>query len=142
MSLASYSPIQGIPVQALVEDALQEDGGSVTPASVVAAVQAMTQEQLAAIQSPVSGDVTAVTTSRALTAADDGDRLHCTSFITLTVPAGLPAKFGCAVYGTGLVVAGAGVTLSDLRDPGTSRNVWAIEPTPTADSYVLVGSWT
>jgi hypothetical protein len=54
MPLASYSPIQGVPVQALVEEALQEDGGGVTPASVVAAVQAMTQEQAATLQASVS----------------------------------------------------------------------------------------
>jgi hypothetical protein len=93
----------------------------------------------AEFQSAVSGDVVTVASSRALTAADDGDRLHCTAGITLTVPAGLGAKFGCAVYGSVTLSAGAGVTLAEQRVSGATNPICAIEPTPTPNQYLLIG---
>ena len=63
----------------------------------------------------VEGD--GVTTSRALTAADNGLvlKVNSASTVTLTVPSTLPENFSCAVvqYGAGKVTmaAGSGVTL-------------------------------
>lgn len=115
--------------------------GPAGPTTAGAIVTALTgAPELPAVQALVSGGVTAVTASRTLTAADDVGRLHCTAGITLTVPSGLGAKFGCAIWGTVTIAAGAGVTLTDWRVSGAANPVSAIEPTPIANAYLLIGS--
>lgn len=64
-----------------------------------------------------SSGVVSVPSSRALIASDNGKTLTVTasSDITLTVPTGLPAGFGCAIYqsGTGAAtVSGSGTVLT------------------------------
>lgn len=99
-----------------------------------------TAAQKSAFQASVSGDVSAVAASRSLASDDDGDRLHCAAGITVTVPSGLGSKFGCAIYGPVTVAAGSGVTLTDQRVSGAANPICAIEPTPTANVYLLIGS--
>jgi hypothetical protein len=70
-----------------------------------------------------SGGTVDVASSRALSAGDDGKTLNITagSDITLTVPAGLPNGFGCAVYqsaGGAAIFSPSGATIT----PATSGN--------------------
>lgn len=105
-----------------------------------AALDAAPEAERAGFQAAMSGDVLAVSASRSLTAIDDGGRLHCAAGITLTVPAGLGPKFGCAIYGSVTISAGANVTIADRRVSGAVNPVCAIEPTPNVESYLLIGS--
>ncbi len=97
------------------------------------------------------GDVpatVAVAASRALTAADSGKVLECTAAdLTLTVPAGLPATFGCRVIpnGTtsiarsgGALLNGAGTTLTRLDSANAVVEI--IARISAADSYVVTGA--
>jgi hypothetical protein len=46
---------------------------------------------------PGAGAVTTVSSSRSLTAADNGAMLVCSTAVTLTIPASLPTGFACAI---------------------------------------------
>lgn len=92
------------------------------------------------------GNTTTVATSRALTAADNGATLECTATVSLTVPAGLPANFGCAVmpFGTTSVVSGGGTLLNGatttLTRTAASNGMFAITARASvANSYVVTG---
>lgn len=93
----------------------------------------------------LSGVIT-VATSRALTAADNGATLECTATVTLTVPEGLPAGFGCAVIPSGTTsVARSGAALlngagTTLTRAAASNAMFAITARASAvDSYVVTG---
>ncbi len=103
-------------------------------------VNAMTQE--------LYGGTVQVGSSRNLTAADNGLTLECTaSSVTLTVPAGLGANFGCAVIpkGTTSIASSGGALLngstSTVNRADTSNSVFALVSRASAtDSYVVTGS--
>lgn len=93
------------------------------------------------------GDAVPVTASRALTPADDGKTLECTTTVTLTVPAGLNSGFGCAVIpsGTtsiarsgGALLNGAGTTLTRTAAANTMFAI--VARASVADSYVVTGA--
>jgi hypothetical protein len=94
-------------------------------------------------------NVTLVSVSRALTAADDGDVLEITADgVVLTVPEALPAQFGCAVMvttGTASVAVAGSVTLNGatttLTRASTTNPMFAIvRRTSTAFGYTVTGS--
>jgi hypothetical protein len=90
----------------------------------------------------------AVGASRPLTAADNGLTLECTAAtLTLSVPAGLGANFGCAVIPNGTTsIASSGGTLlngatSTVTRAAASNAIFALVPRSSAvDSYVVTGS--
>jgi hypothetical protein len=103
-------------------------------------LNSMTQELLAgAVQ---------VSASRSLTAADNGATLECTAItITLTVPAGLAANFGCAVIpkGTTSIASAGGALLngatSTITRADSANSLFAVvSRASAADSYVVTGS--
>lgn len=59
-------------------------------------------------------------TTRALAQTDNGMNLVCASAQTATVNAGLPAGFGCSFDGAISFTAGAGVTITDVRNSGAT----------------------
>jgi hypothetical protein len=75
-----------------------------------------------------TGDVSLVSSSRAVSADDSGNVLQCNHGVTLTIPAGLPAGFGvrllvpaAQVWAGGVVSLslGSGVSLN-----GSSASTW------------------
>lgn len=93
------------------------------------------------------GATTQVGTSRALTADDNGQTLECTATVTLTVPVGLEANFGCAVIpnGTTSIASSGGALLngatSTLTRAAANNPLVAIVARASAvDSYVVTGS--
>lgn len=69
------------------------------------------------VGSSSSSGIVSVAASRALSASDDGKTVTITasSDVTLTVPAGLPAGFGCAIYQSAsgaAIVIGSGATVT------------------------------
>ncbi len=103
-------------------------------------------EEMTSGAAPVSETVS-VETSRALTAEDDGQILECTtSGLTLTVPIGLGANFGCAVIpnGTtsiatsgGALVNGAGTTIT--RAAASNAMFALVSRVSATNSYVVTG---
>lgn len=98
-------------------------------------------------QSPVSGVAITVGSSRALTSADDGKIIECTTTVTLTVPASLPSGFACVVIpsGTTSVASSGGALLNGatttLTRAAASNAMFAIQSRASAvDSYVVSGS--
>lgn len=98
--------------------------------------------------SSVSGDgiPVPVASSRALTAADNGMVLECTATVTLTVPAGLPNGFACAVIpsGTTSIASSGGALLngatSTLTRAAATNAMFAIQERASAtDSFVVSG---
>lgn len=90
--------------------------------------------------------IVAVGASRALTLEDDNCYLDCTaSDLTLTVPAGLPAGFGCIVQpkGTVSIASAGGALLNGATTPVTrataSNWMFAIQARSVADSYAVTG---
>jgi hypothetical protein len=90
---------------------------------------------------------TAVAVSRSLTAADNGATLDVSDTVALTVPAGLPTDFGCAIIPTGTItiVSGGGTLLNGatttLSRAASSNSIFAIvHRATTADSYIVNGS--
>jgi hypothetical protein len=77
-------------------------------------------------------------TSRALTSADAGVTLVCSSAQAATVPAGLGSGFGCAIRGTVTVTAGSGATVNDVRTTGATSPYCALVQIGT-DVYDVVG---
>jgi hypothetical protein len=95
----------------------------------------------------VGSPIKTVATSRALTAADDGATLECTATVTLTVPAGLPANFGCAVIPSGTTsIASDGTALlngalTTLTRAAASNPMFGIVlRASVANSHVVSGS--
>jgi hypothetical protein len=91
--------------------------------------------------------VKAVTASRPLDVDDNGATLDVSDTVALTVPAGLPADFGCAIIPTGTItiVSGGGTLLNGETTTITrlagSNSVFAIVHRATsANSYVVTGS--
>jgi len=94
-----------------------------------------------------SSTTTAVASSRALTAADNGNTLECAAGITVTVPAGLGANFGVAIEvpaGTVSIASSGGALLNGATTTLTraSTNImFAIVARASAtDSYSVTGS--
>lgn len=94
----------------------------------------------------VAGIPVTVGTSRALTNADNGLTLECTATVTLTVPTGLVAGFGCAVIPSGTTtVASSGGTLlngstTSVTRTAASNNLFLIVARSAANSYVINGN--
>lgn len=89
-----------------------------------------------------------VTVSRDLTAGDNRQTLTSTagSGITLTIPAGLPKGFGCAVIQSGAgqvtLTAGSGVVMNNVSTQSKTSAQYAVVAliNDAADSYTLSGS--
>ena len=88
-----------------------------------------------------------VSVSRDLNASDNGQTLECTATVTLTVPAGLPAGFSCAVLpsGTTSIASGGGSLLNGAtgtvtRAAASNAAFAIIGRASAADSYVVTGS--
>lgn len=88
-----------------------------------------------------------VATSRDLTSSDDGYTLECTATVTLNIPAGLPANFGCAIIPNGItsisasggaLLNGAGTTLT--RAASANALFAIVSRVSAANSYVVTGS--
>lgn len=94
------------------------------------------------LESPrLQGSTIQVTTSRALTQADNGLTLDCTtSGLTLTMPAGL-VNFGCAIINNTTTIAFSGDATGNgaTDDIALTAAVGAIVPTSTANAYKVVG---
>lgn len=95
----------------------------------------------------LQGVAVPVSVSRDLNASDNGLTLECTATVTLTVPAGLPAGFQCAVLasGTTSVASGGGTLLngatSTLTRAAATNTAFAIIGRASAvDSYAVTGS--
>jgi hypothetical protein len=94
----------------------------------------------------IDSGVLVVSSSRDLTSSDNGRTLECTATITLTVPATLPAGFGCAVIPSGTTsIASSGGTLlngatTTLTRLATVNTMFAIVGRHTANSYVVTGA--
>jgi hypothetical protein len=107
----------------------------------------------AALSIPSMPQVTVSGTSYAITQADAGKLLVCTSAsaVTLTMPTGIEdvtdggVVFNIAQYGAGLVTLApaAGVTLNNLTDPlaigARYRVVTAIKLAGLADTFLVLG---
>jgi hypothetical protein len=78
-------------------------------------------------------------TSRVLVAADNGAVLVCTASPSATVNAGMSIGFGVGFKGTVTVVAGANVTVNDVRTSGAT-NPWCSLTQIGTDTYDIVGS--
>jgi hypothetical protein len=88
--------------------------------------------------------VKAVTASRSLNADDNGATLDVSDTVALTVPAGLPTDFGCAIIPTGTItiVSGGGTLLNGatttLSRAASTNSMFAIvHRATTADSYTV-----
>ncbi len=97
----------------------------------------------------VYNTVSTVSTGRALTDADDGKTLEVTTALTLTVPDGLRASFGCNVIppaSGNVTIARSGTTLlnggsSSLTRAAASNAMFGIQArASSANSYVVTGS--
>lgn len=91
-------------------------------------------------------DVITVSASRDLADSDYGNILHCTTTLTLTIPATLRTKFWCIVHPSGTTsIASSGGTLlngatTTLTRTDTAQKSFSIHPTPTANSYLIEGT--
>lgn len=88
-----------------------------------------------------------VDASRTITSSDDGMTLECTATVTLTVPTGLPAGFGCIIIpsGTTSIASSGGALLNGAtttltRAAASNSTVAIIGRASAADSYVVTGS--
>jgi len=88
-----------------------------------------------------------VSGSRDIAATDNGQTLECTTTVTLTVPLGLPAGFGCAVIPSGTTsIASSGGTLLNgatttlTRAASTNAIIAIVSRGSAADSYVVTGT--
>lgn len=88
-----------------------------------------------------------VSQSRALTPSDDGATLECTATVTLSVPWGLPASFGCAIIPSGTTtISSLNATLlngatTDITRIAASNAMFAIIARASVqNSYVVTGS--
>lgn len=95
---------------------------------------------------PPDGSVFAATPSteaadRALTASDANRILVCAAARAFTVNSGMPAYFGPAAVGVGLVTwtAGSGVAITDNRTTGATNPSCCLLPVGP-DTYYVVGS--
>lgn len=78
---------------------------------------------------------------RPLTSADANRILVCAANRTFTVNSGMPAFFGPAAVGAGVVTftAGSGVAITDNRTTGATNPSCCLMPVGT-DTYYVVGS--
>jgi hypothetical protein len=76
-------------------------------------------------------------TSRALTNADDGVSLICSTAQVATVNTGLVASFGCSFKG--IITFNGTATISDLRTTG-SANPWCSLVKIATDTYDVLGT--
>lgn len=88
--------------------------------------------------------IKAVTASRSLDADDNGATLDVSDTVALTVPAGLPADFGCAIIPTGTItiVSGGGTLLNGatttLSRTGSATALFQfVARAGTANSYLV-----
>ena len=94
----------------------------------------------------IDSGVLVVSGSRNLASTDNGRTLECSTTLTLTVPATLPAGFGCAVIPSGTTsIASSGGTLlngatTTLTRVAAANHMFAIVGKNTANSYVVTGS--
>ena len=96
---------------------------------------------------PPTSTTVAVGSSRALTNADNGKTLECTATVTLTVPIGLVAHFGCAIIpsGTTSIASSGGALLNGATSTLTrtvelNQLVAIVARVSAADSYVVTGA--
>lgn len=93
------------------------------------------------------GRAIAVSASRNLTNADNGQTLECTTTLTLTMPVGLVSDFACAIIPSGTTsIASDGTALlngatTTLTRAAASNAMVAIQARiSAANSYVVTGS--
>lgn len=86
--------------------------------------------------------VISTSSSRSLTAADNGATIDCLGSVTLTIPTGLPAGFMCNIIPTGtLTLAGAtGVLFNGVQGNITRTSMFGVQARSTANSYIVTGS--
>lgn len=97
---------------------------------------------------PATGAAMTEAVSRTLQASDNGRTLECTATITLTVPVGLPANFGCQIITNGTtsvasdgtaLLNGATATLTRAAATAANTVISIVAKASASNSYAVTG---